>query len=177
MNDKQIYAGLITVIDEGLKANAINNVCVLRGYQPLPQGRLSKPSITLVKLFDRRIGHPHKSNIYDKDNDVFEHQEITLLESTFQISAFLTENPADEAGLTASDLCNTVARILSHDDALVALAKIGLRPVSFSPIRQNQFENEKGVYELNPSFDLVLTHQFVTKTVIPAAQTLEGKFA
>lgn len=177
MNDKKIYAALIKVLDEALKAHGHNDIRVLRGDLNASQKRPNEPTITLVKLFDRHIGQPFKTNVFDAEINAFRHKEITLVESTFQITAFFTENPADVDGPTASDLCNLAAHILSHDDALVALGNIGLRPVNFTSIRNNQSENEKGGYELTPSFDLVITHRFISENVTPAAQTLEGKFA
>lgn len=177
MTDKQIYAALIEVLKLGFQARTLNHVVVLRGYQPHAQGRLSAPNIQLVKLFDTRIGQPFKTNLYRPDSQDFLHREIQQMESTFQVMAFMQENAKDEQSLTASDLCNVAANILAHDDTLFALGKQGLHPARFSPIRAPQFENEKGVYEANPSFDLVLTHRFITESVAPAAQTLEGKFA
>lgn len=177
MNDKTCFATLIGALNHGFKQRGLGNITILRSHQPKAQKRPQSPFVQLAKLSDTPIGQPFKSNIFCPHQDDYLHREIQILETSYKISCFVRENPSDEKGLTASDLCVMAASILAHDDALESMGKQGVRPMRFGPVLNPQFENETGVYEANPCFDLVLTRQLITETRISAAQTLQGKFA
>lgn len=176
MNDKAIFAAIRATLLDGF-SRADLSVEVTRAYQPTSQGRADGPAVYLHKLFDQRVGHVERKDVYRPATDDFLHTERQQYESTFQVMAAAEENPADPDGLTASDFANKATGILQSDTGMAILAASGLRPLRVTTVRNVPIENDKGQWEFTPSFDIVLTHQTISQSVTPAAQTIQGKFA
>lgn len=176
MDDKQIFTALRSCLLNGFESFGLNNVAVLRAYQPTTQGRDDGIAVYMSKVLDQRIGHPERFDKYRYETDDFLHTETQWYESTFQIMAMVEENPSDADSLTATDILSRTAYILQSDSGLASLTSKGLKPLRITTIRTPYFTNDKGQFEASPSFDIILTHKQSVTSVNPAAQTITGKF-
>lgn len=93
--------------------------------------------------------------------------ETQQYQSTFQISALVTQDPSNTASLTASDICNYAAYVMQSLPAIQALEAMGVGILKIGQIRNPYFSDDRERWEANPSFDFVLTHKQIISSVQP----------
>lgn len=158
MTDNELIKKIISVLNAGLPLWDIPSVSVKQSFQPTNQGANSNATAYLFKLFDKRIGFVKKTDVWDEQAQTMTHTEEQWYETTFQITCFSIQNPADTKSLTASDIANAICSILQSDFALKSLEENGIRVLRVTDIRNGSYVDDKDRNEYAPSFDFILTH-------------------
>jgi hypothetical protein len=171
MRDNALYDLLCQAALAGLKARGWPRVAVRQSFQPEQQGRASATTLYLTKIADRRHGSPAIRAVYDPEDGRIVRREIQVIESTFQITALISERKPrknDQAEATAADLLKTAAAILQGEDFRAAIFKEGVQVLRVQEIRNPPFSNDRDRFEFSPSFDAVFTHHDVFTARDPA---------
>lgn len=146
---------------------------VLQAYQPTQQGMAEGAAIYLHKIADRRYGFPERRDVYNPATLQFDSLESSQMESTWQFSANVPQNPADDAQLTNADVVKAAAFAFQSDTVLGALRQAGLGVLRITSIRTLQVVDDRGNFQANPSFDVTFTHRDSTLDVTPVVDTQE----
>jgi hypothetical protein len=120
------------------------------------------------KLFDIPRGFPEVKNTLNDDGTATE-TETQPLETHFQVSALLIENPEDLSRPTASDVANFMAMWLASRAVSRVLRQHAVNLLRVTLVRNPYFSDDKNREEAMPNFDLVLTHTRVLSSTVPAA--------
>jgi hypothetical protein len=151
---------------EAASAAAGWNYIVLQKDQPTQQGIPTAPTVFFEKLFDNNHGWPMDSNAYQSGPNNFLETETQMVNTTFQISALVIQDPTNLALPTASDVANYMQQYMSARWTIAAfnLQQVGVLKVT--SVRNPAFEDDKHRFEYNPNFDFVVTHsRSVSNTV------------
>lgn len=95
------------------------------------------------------------------------HTETQNYETTFQLSALATQNPATPSQYTASDLVNLCAYILQSNTAIATFEAQNVGILRVTEVRNPYFMDDRDQWEASPSFDFTLTHQQAITTSTP----------
>ncbi len=169
MKDNELFALIIAVIDAQKTVIDLADLEVLQSYQPLQQGALTGPAAYLAKLpGDHRYGSPYRNDTWNADDEIMVHTETQIYESTFQLEALVTQNPATPELPTASDVANRLAYALQSDYAITAFNAVNVGVLRVTEVRNLPFKNDRDQFQFAPSFDFVLTHRqtFITESPI-----------
>lgn len=173
MNDNVLIANLIAVIGAGLAARSIA-VGIKQSYQPQQQGAPTAPTIFLHKIADSEYGFPQRKDAWNDTTQTMQHTESQWIETTFQVNATATQDPANTTQLTAGDYVKAVGRILGSDVAVTALTALGIGILRIQKIKNTFFTDEKAEYEASPSFDFTVSYLYSETTTEPSATKLVG---
>jgi hypothetical protein len=167
MLDNPLFTLLIQILIAGEATAGISGTPIAQSFQPQQQGVNSEPTVYLHKLFDKRYGSVFREDVWDANTSTMVHTESQQYETTFQLSALSTQNPATPAQYTASDLCNLCASILQSSVALATLKanQIGIERIT--DVRNPYFSDDRGQNEASPSFDFVITHKQIITSSVP----------
>ena len=168
MLDNALITLIIQVLTAGEVAAGISGTPIAQAFQPTQQGVNSEPTAYIHKLFDHRYGFLQRTDEWTDDEMV--HTENQKYETTFQLSALATQNPATPAQYTASDICNFCAAILQSDQARTTFQTQGVGIERVTDVRNPYFEDDREQFEASPSFDFVMTHNQIITTIIPILQ-------
>lgn len=164
MRDNDLFYYIISTIRQGLVKRNINGITILQAYQPTMQGTVSTPVIYLSKLSQVRRGMPSKIDTYNEIDDVVEHEEGQVYESSFQIMTLWPQNP-DVDTLTSSDLINRVAEILQSEFCIKNLFAYGIQILKILTVSNPYFRDDRDYFELSPSLEITLTYnEYFTET-------------
>lgn len=146
MTDKEAFSILrLKLIDELKQIEALKDFLVLAGRQPTNANR----SLNCITYFP--ISESVQSLQYRDYSEIGFVTERVRIFKTLQIQAF-----TKESNISASDILNNVKMIFQSQYFNQILRKQGLALSNCSIIRLNEFINESGNYEENPSFDISL---------------------
>lgn len=159
------------LIDYGLDTDVI----VRQSYQPTQVGTESKSSIYFFKIGDHRYGSLGIFDEWDLNLLQMTHTEIQHYESTFQINALSIQDPSNITSLTASDLVNITSAILQSYKAQQSFSDNDIGVLRITDIRNTHFLNDMDNFEASPSFDFILSHKQIKKTVSPIVESKEIK--
>lgn len=172
MLDNQLIALIIKTIIDQENAVGISGTPIKQAFQPTQQGVDTAPAAYLYKIGDKRIGLPQRSDTFRPDHPdnpqgpgIMIHTEVQQYQTTFQISALSTQDPANTAQYTASDILNFIAYILQSGPTVQILANNGVGMLNVMDIRNPYFEDDRQRHEASPSFDFILTHKQVISTI------------
>lgn len=168
MLDNALLTLIIQVLMAGEEAAGIPGTPIAQAFQPQQQGVDSQPTAYIYKLFDHRYGFLQRTDEWVNSEMV--HTENQKYETTFQLSALATQNPATPTQYTASDICNLCAAILQSDQARATFMAQGVGIERVTDIRNPYFEDDRQQFEASPSFDFVMTHNQIITTIIPILQ-------
>lgn len=141
------------------------NFNVLQAYQPTTQGTPKAPSVYFYKKPDHRYGNPKWENVWDPELEIMVHREIQAIETTFNFSALVIEDP-ENISYTATDLLESVAAILQSEAAITSMVSQGVSLYRITEIRNPYFTDDFERFESMPSFDVTFTHSnTITSTV------------
>lgn len=166
--DNVLIAEIITLLNTGFVT--LNNLVpvppiIQQSYQPVQQGANTPPTIYLFKVSDNRLGFPYRNNAWNAETETEVFQTIQQYETTFQANCWATQDPANTASLTASDLANYAAYIIQSDSTVTALEANGWGIYRVSQVRNPSFTDDRDRFEFAPSFDFTITHkQIITLT-------------
>ena len=171
--DNVLFTKIIDILNSGFaKFPAVPNPVVIQKYQPVAEGVPSCPTVFLYKIGDNRLGWPEKHSCWDRVKGIETHTELQVYETTFQISALVTQDPSNPAAYTASDIINYAAYIMQSAATVTALQAIGIGIYKVSDVRNPYFSDDRVRYEASPSFDLTLVHSQIIVTNVPIASSI-----
>ena len=151
---------------------------VLQKDQPTQQGIPYAPTIFFEKLFDMQYGHPmidYEHNVYQpvKPN-TFSETETQIVETSFQISALVIQEPKDLTLPTASDVAHYLKAYITSRPSIYAYRDLGVKVLRVTQIRNQWFQDERHRYEANPNFDIVYIHDRPLTNTVGAANRVVG---
>lgn len=173
MGDNDLIRLFRPIIIDGLTSLGYTEVPVLQANQPTQQGVVSSPAVYFYKVVDKRYGFLGREDKWDEDLSQMGHTESQWYETTFQISAYVQIDVNSLTQYTASDLVNSVAAIMQSDRTRAILMQEDVGILRVMEVRNPYFIDDKDQFEASPSFDFVLTHQQILKTVTPVVETVE----
>lgn len=174
MKDNDLI-GLVATNLEAASAEAGWNYGVLQKDQPTQQGIPYAPTIFFEKLFDRAYGHPMVTYAYNASPNSFSETEDQIVETTFQISALVIQEPTDLSIPTASDVIHYMRAYLTSRAVIHTMVKQEVAIQKVTELRNPYFQDERHNYEANPSFDIVYIHQRPYVHVVGATNKVVGK--
>lgn len=172
MQDNQLIAFVAAQMDAA-SAAAGWNYAVVQKNQPTEQGVSSAPTIFFEKLFDEKYGWPGTCLVYNETTKQYDETETQLYATTFQISAWVRQDPNNLALPTASDVANYVARYIASRHVAFIFQQSQLGILRVSQVRNPYFKDDSDRYEANPNFDFVITHANPVVFEVPAATTFK----
>lgn len=166
MTDNELIELFLPIITTGLTALGYEGVVTQQNYEPTMQGINTAPTVYFYKVSDHRYGFLDRTNSWDAEDNEMVHSEIQQYETTFQVSALVTENPS-VISYTASDLVNSVASIMQSDSTLETLnaSKVGILRVE--EVKNPYLIDDRDRYEASPSFDFTLIYERDIITTVP----------
>lgn len=166
MNDNDVIAIIIGILEAGFTSLSIPNVTVLQNYQPTQQGVIETPAIYLHKIDAPRYGFPGRQHVYNSVDEDFDTTETIWRTPTYQVNALAQQDPSDIASLTASDYVEAAAHILQTEATRQTLLQSNIGITRIRDIRIQYFVNDKDRHEQEPSFDFTLSYrrEFISKT-------------
>lgn len=168
MRDNQLIKIFRPIIIDGLRdLFGWPNCSVIQSFQPHQQGASTKPTVYFYKVMDHRVGGALWKDTYNEDTEKFDHVEIQTYETTFQINAMITEDPANVDQITPSDIINSVAQILQSYKTIQTLKSHDVQILKISDIRNPYFSDDRGRFEAVPSFDFILISKFSSASEVP----------
>ena len=173
MNDNDLIKLFRPIIRDGLLAQNYPNVKILQSNQPTQQGVTTTPTLYFFKVMDHLRGSPQRKDVYDSSIQAMRHTDVQVYETTFQISALVTQDPADTNQITASDLVNVVAAILQSDYAIAQLLTQNVQILKIMDVRNPYFVDDRDRFESFASFDFILTYERNLRSTTPIVQKIE----
>lgn len=152
MNDKDLLANVIAVLQTGLTAQAVQ-VAIQSAYQNETVAVPTGPCIFIYDLGDVPYGMPTQIDTWDAVNKVKSHTETQIFTTTFQISALAKQDPADDVGPTAKDYVRAARFALQNQYARQTLQALAISVLRVGEVRNTQITDDGNDYEANPSFD------------------------
>jgi hypothetical protein len=165
---------LIATQAEAAIASAGWNYVVIQKNGPDQQGLPTNPGVFLEKIGDHRYGYKSVKQTYRPTTDDFAETETQVLETTFQISALVIQNPNDLTIPTASDVANYVCMYMQSNSVISNLRQQGVSILRVSDVRNPYFVDDRERFEGNPSFDLIVTHSNSITISVPSAEKVIG---
>lgn len=146
--------------------------------QPTQQGVTTDPQIFFEKLYDVPFGYPevsHSINNTDPNNPQMVETELQLVETTFQVSALVIQEPSDLTIPTASDVVNLIRSFLISRQTIRLWAKQGVSLLRVTQVRNSYFEDDRHRNEASPNFDIVLTHNRTISQNVNSVSEMDGE--
>lgn len=145
---------------------------VIQKQQPTQQGIPYAPAVFFEKLFDYHYGWAETDYpVYDPSTNMFDESETQNLETTFQISAWVIQNPADLTIPTASDVVNFLKMFMTSRSMVRTLMSNAAEPINIqrvTQVRNPYIEDDRHRNEATPNFDLVFSHKRILVNKIGA---------
>lgn len=124
------------------------SIDLVRNFQSIQSGRAANPTIYVCHVSDTNVGFQQRRFSPSMVESLVDYQESQLVESAFQFSA-INQN------IEPIKQLNRVVQSLVFIERMRALG-IGVRRVS--QIRMPTAANDNNQFEIDASFDLILTH-------------------
>ena len=150
---------ITTESSDSLVTGTATSIAIKQSFQPVQQGANSMPTLYLNKVGDYRRGMPYRASVWDAVNNIETYTELQQYETTFQITAWATQDPSNVNSLTASDLANYAAYVMQSDGAIFAYQALGVGIMKIGDVRNPYFSDDRERFEASPSFDFTLTHK------------------
>jgi hypothetical protein len=159
---------------EAASAAAGWNYIVLQKAPPSRQGIPSAPTIFFEKLFHRNYGWATVTKEFQPTPNYFSHTETQNIETTFQISALVPQDPTDLTIPTASDVVQYMKMFLQSAQTVSLWSNQNVNMLRVTDIRNPYFEDDKHRFEANPNFDFVVTHSQAIVLQVPVVSAING---
>ena len=127
----------------------------------------------IYKIADKRYGFRKTEDCWDELTSTLVHKEIQTYETTFQLSALATQNPATPTQYTASDILNLCASVLQSQVSVATFIAAGVGIERVMDVRNPYFLDDRAQFEASPSFDFVMTHKQIITSTTPILTSLE----
>lgn len=158
MLDNQLYILLRQLLTVQAPPRGIDATYAQR-YQPTQQGRDTDRTVLFFKVADKAVGSAQVETQYIS-GDTTQRTETQSMESTIQFSVIQPPAMADD-DLTHDDVLKAIRATLQSQDAQRFLVANGASVLRVSNMRNPFMVNDRGQFEPNPSFDLIVKHNDV----------------
>lgn len=155
MNDKALFTAFATGLNEALAMYGIPFE-VIKGFQPTKQGRVDD-GIYYTDLGVVRIGFQQRDYSDDVQGSGLVMTDTLPVAKMIQINTYVKDNPQDMNQITAMDLCEKVAMVVSSWAFVDKMRKHGIGVEKPTEVLQPNFLNEQDQFEANPSFTFIIT--------------------
>lgn len=181
MTDNELIAVLATQLEAGSAALGWH-YSVLQNNQPTQEGVSSDPIILFEKLFDHEYGWQISSEYLLADAPPpgwelpdFKHTETQWVESTFQVTSLVIQDVRDLSLPTPSDVCAGLKLWLNSKTVIRAFGAAGAAVLRITDVRNPKFKDDRGLFEANPSFDVILKHKREIVFSVGGSDTVDGR--
>lgn len=169
MLDNQMYILLRQLLTVQAPLRGVGDVIYPQRYQPTQQGRNTERTVMMHKINDVAIGSAKVEQKFVA-GQVIRRTETQSMEATFQFT--VTQPPTMEVDeLTHDDVLKMIRATLQSQDAQAFLIANGASVLRVREVRNPFFINDRGQFEPNPSFDLVLKHNDIYVDGVPFVNT------
>ena len=174
MLENLLIKNLREVITTGFEnVEGLENAKVLQAYQPIANGAEMVPTVYLSRIGDKRYGFNKRLSVDDSaGNQVTTNTQ--LIETTFQINAWIKRSLKDVDQFTANDLVQKVAAIFSTDETMTFLKSKNLSILRITEIRNPYFKDDNNQNEASPSFDVTVIHSEVHSNSVEKFEEIES---
>ena len=170
MTDSEVTIAIKGVLDTAIGASSFFAE-VTQSYNPTMQGPTLNPLVVFTKISARRYGFQSQKAVYDSNRDEFDQTSSWYLRATYQVNVLMNQDVSDISSLNAYDVVDFCAGILQTRETrqafLVTGTGIGIDRIT--DIRLTPVLDESDRYNLDPSFDFVLSYQNSLTSVVPSA--------
>lgn len=170
MTEAELFSAVRAVLQAGLG----DGTRVRQKYQPTRQGTPLDDYVTVYRVSGYRHGHPARFDRWNEEKQVMEHVESQHMVATLQVTGYAITDPDDITKRTAYDLAQQACDALQSDGGRQALwdqYSVGLQRVT--DIRTPFFQDDQGLNEMAPSFDLVVTYNHTRVTTTPTLTSID----
>lgn len=150
------------------------NYMVVQKNDPSRQGLPSHPAIFFEKLFDDKRGFPVVADLYDQTRDLYTEVETQVVETTFQISALVIQDPKNLSIPTASDVVNYLSQYLQSRVTINNWMSQGAAMLRITKVTNPIIIDDMDRFEAAPTFDVVIVHNKIISAEVPAAASVVG---
>lgn len=171
MLDNQLIDFLVTQLNTAIQS-AGWSFDVVQKNNPTIQGIPSTPTVFFEKLFDHNYGFQHVDLTLSQDQTQYLSTTSQAVETSFQISAWAIQDPANVTLPTASDIAHQCCRYLQHPVVVQNFAAAGIQMLRVTEVRNPYLQDDKSQFEAVPSFDIVLIHGRDLTMSVPMADKI-----
>ncbi len=180
MTDNELIALFAGKLEAAVAA-AGWDYAVIQNNQPTQEGLPSAPFVLFEKLFDKEYGWQDSTDYklqaapppgYRLPD--FQHTESQWVESTFQVTSLVIQDVRDLSLPTASDVAAAMKLYLNAKSTIYAFRNAGAMVLRITDIRNPKFKDDRGLFEANPNFDVVLQHKRAIVFSVPGCDTIDG---
>ena len=152
---------------------------LLKGTISIDQISLKvKDAAELFKLRDKRYGWKKSYPIYNDQNPLNQEFDVIStqkMETTFQCSTLVRQDPSDVNSLTASDVLNEVVDILQSDETVDHFMKnYGVGILRVVELPQTYIIDDKDQNESEPKCEFTLEHERVRVRRVPQVKSFDA---
>lgn len=152
---------------------------VIQKDQPTQQGIPYAPTIFFERLFDHEYGHPMVNYLYNPPQapatqGTYDEVEEQIVQTTFQISALVIQDPEDLSIPTAADVVQYMKAYLTARPTIQFYKSQNCSILRVSEIRHPWNQDERHRFEGAPNFDIIFNYRRAIKFVVPATDIVEG---
>lgn len=162
MRDVEMFEVMrATILGRAVAYGLPPGVQMVRSMQPTQQGIPDGPFIFGFRIADKRHGSPRIAQVWNETAGEFDRVQVQQMETTWQLNAKAPLVPAINmaAVVTAADVLNYAADILSSDEFRAALAPFNAGVLRITGLRNAPYLDDRDQFADNPSFDVIITHQ------------------
>lgn len=173
--DADVQTVIKAVLDAGLSAVGITAI-VARAYNPTTQGAPLEPVVVFTKIASRRFGYQGQKYVLISPGApiTFDKTEVYYSRSTYQLSGFMTQEVLGAASLNAFDVLDTCATILQSQEGRAIFAAVDIGVDRVTDIRTPHSLGDSDRFQMDVSFDFVLSYKNQLTSIIPGALVSEG---
>lgn len=159
MKQNDLIALLIARINQVLsEQSSWGTFEVSQKFQPTQQGVPMSQGVFVQPLFDDEYGwHGHRDD-YNESLGSFDTKEPQAMETTFQISSLVVQQPENISAPTAADVVKFLARALASRKTIEEFRKVNVSVLKVQTVRNDPFLDDRDRSEYHANFDIVLTH-------------------
>jgi len=168
MTDSDIQKIIKSILDTGLTAQGLT-IIVAQSFNPTKQGVPLEPTVLFTKITARRFGWQGRKQVYDQGLDQFDKTEGYFLKATYQINAVIQQDINDPNSLNAYDVVELCSAILQTQESVQTFvaSEIGIERIT--EIRTPHILDDSDKFDIEPSFDFVLSYQNTLTSIVPSA--------
>jgi len=168
MNDADVETAIKSVLDAAL-VTSFSTVVVAQSFNPTTQGAALAPMVLFTKIAARRYGFQGRKYAFNAGPVDFTKTEGWYLEATYQVNTLIRQDAVDPASLNAYDVIDFCAATLQTLETRATLLALGIGIRRVTDIRTPRFLDDSDRYNMDASFDFVLTYQNTLTSTVPGA--------
>ncbi len=173
MIDNSLIGILANQLDAAI-ANAGWDYLTSQKVQPEQEGTPTQGTVFFERIGDHRYGHPIFKEVYQPGPDNFAEVSNQLVETTFQISTLIPQNPEDLTLPTATDVAEYVCQYLQSRATMRYFRQYFVSTLRVTDVRTPFIILDRDRFEGHPNFDITLQHNRLLTLTVPAASSIVG---